>query len=225
MRRFATLACGAKAGGLCRLCSSLPGKGRIQGRILGSIHCPQTRSQPRSLAASAIGQMNADRDAPHGGDAPLLTLALYQPDIPQNCGTMLRLCACLGVSAAIIEPAGFPVSDRAFRRAGMDYLDHVMIERHLNFVAFAAWRRQACRRLVLLTTQASLSYCDFAFAPGDILLVGRESAGVPEAVHAAADARIVIPLKAEMRSLNVAVAAAMVVGEALRQISAHPDKS
>lgn len=147
-----------------------------------------------------------------------LTLALYQPDIPQNCGTLLRLCACLGLDAAIIEPAGFPVSDRAFRRAGMDYLDHVSITRHLNFAAFEDWRKSMSRRLVLLTTKADAGYCDFTYAPGDILLVGRESAGVPESVHAAADARVVIPLRAKMRSLNVAVAAAMVIGEALRQI-------
>ena len=147
-----------------------------------------------------------------------LTLALYQPDIPQNCGTLLRLCACLGLDAGIIEPAGFPVSDRSFRRAGMDYLDHVAIVRHLNFAAFDGWRRAAGRRLVLLSTQAHLPYWDFAYVPGDILLVGRESAGVPETVHAAADARLVIPLRPAMRSLNVAVAAAMVVGEALRQI-------
>ncbi len=100
----------------------------------------------------------------------------------------------------------------------MDYLDHVRIARHLNFAAFDGWRRAAARRLVLLSTKASLAYCDFAYAPGDILLVGRESAGVPDAIHACADASVVIPLKPDMRSLNVAVAAAMVVGEALRQI-------
>ncbi|MGA3304109.1 MAG: TrmH family RNA methyltransferase [Methylovirgula sp.] len=149
---------------------------------------------------------------------PALTLALYQPDIPQNCGTMLRLCACLGLDAAIIEPAGFPVSDRAFRRAGMDYLGHVSIARHVNFEGFEAWRRAAGRRLVLLSTKAAGPYCDFAFHEGDILLVGRESSGVPEDVHAAADARIVIPMQPGLRSLNVAVAAAMVVGDALRQI-------
>jgi tRNA (cytidine/uridine-2'-O-)-methyltransferase len=147
-----------------------------------------------------------------------LTVALYQPDIPQNCGTLLRLCACLGLDAAIIEPAGFPVSDRAFRRAGMDYLDHVGVVRHLNFAAFQDWRQTASRRVVLLTTRADLNYCDFTYAPGDILLVGRESAGVPETVHDSADARVVIPMRAAMRSLNVAVAAAMVIGEALRQI-------
>jgi len=146
-----------------------------------------------------------------------LCLALFQPDIPQNTGTMLRLCACLGVSAAIVEPAAFPVSDRAFRRAGMDYLDRIDIARHVSFAAFEAWRAAAGRRLVLLTTKGALPHTDFAFAQDDILLVGRESAGVPENVHAAADARIVVPMRPGFRSLNVAVTAAMVVGEALRQ--------
>ena len=151
-----------------------------------------------------------------------LTLALYQPDIPQNCGTMLRMCACLGLDAAIIEPAGFPIGDRHFRRAGMDYLDALTIERHASFVAFETWRRggadDARRRLVLLSTKASAPYTDVAFRAGDVLLVGRESAGVPDHVHAAADLSVVIPIRPPLRSLNVAVAAAMVVGEALRQI-------
>lgn len=146
-----------------------------------------------------------------------LILALFQPDIPQNAGTMLRACACLGVGAAIVEPAGFPVSDRHFRRAGMDYLDHVDIARHVSFAAFEDWRRAAGRRLVLLTTQGATPYTDFAYQPDDILMVGRESAGAPADVHAAADARIVVPIRPELRSLNVAVAAAMVLGEALRQ--------
>ncbi len=132
---------------------------------------------------------------------------------------MLRMCACLGISAAIIEPAGFPVTDKHFRRAGMDYLDHVAIERHVSWRAFEAWRQESGRRLVLLSTKAAQTYTDFAYAPGDILLVGRESAGVPEDVHLAADARILIPLKPALRSLNVAVAAAMVTGEALRQLA------
>ena len=152
-------------------------------------------------------------------DAELL-LALYQPDIPQNAGTMLRMCACLGIDAAIIEPAGFPVSDRHFRRAGMDYLDAVRIDRHVSFAAFEAWRAAAGRRLVLLSTHAELAYTALAYRPGDVLLVGRESAGVPEAVHHAADARVVVPIRRPLRSLNVAVAAAMVVGEALRQTRA-----
>ena len=146
-----------------------------------------------------------------------LILALFQPDIPQNAGTILRACACLGVGAAIVEPAGFPVSDRHFRRAGMDYLDHVDIARHVSFAAFEDWRRAAGRRLVLLTTQGATPYTDFAYQPDDIMMVGRESAGAPADVHAAADARIVVPIRPELRSLNVAVAAAMVLGEALRQ--------
>jgi tRNA (cytidine/uridine-2'-O-)-methyltransferase len=147
-----------------------------------------------------------------------LTLALFQPDIPQNCGTMLRLCACLGIGAAIIEPAGFPASDRNFRRAGMDYLDHVALDRHISWQAFESWRAGVSRRLVLLSTKADCAYCNFSYQPGDILLVGRESAGVPDDVHAAADARLIIPMTPPLRSLNVAVAAAMVVGEALRQL-------
>jgi tRNA (cytidine/uridine-2'-O-)-methyltransferase len=147
-----------------------------------------------------------------------LTLALFQPDIPQNAGTMLRACACLGIDAAIIEPAGFLVSDRNFRRSGMDYLDRLPIERHVSWGAFEDWRRREGRRLVLLTTQASVPYTSFAFAPGDVLLVGRESLGVPAEVHATADARIGIPMQPGMRSLNVAFSAAMAIGEALRQI-------
>lgn len=150
--------------------------------------------------------------------ARALVLALYQPDIPQNAGTMLRACACLGIGAAIVEPAGFPVSDRHFRRAGMDYLDHVDIHRHVSFAAFEDWRRGEGRRLVLLTTRGATPYTDFAFRPDDVLMVGRESAGVPDEVHAAADARIVVPIRPALRSLNVAVAASMVLGEALRQL-------
>jgi tRNA (cytidine/uridine-2'-O-)-methyltransferase len=147
-----------------------------------------------------------------------LTVALYQPDIPQNAGTILRMCACLGLAAAIVEPAGFPATDKHFRRAGMDYLDHVEIARYPHWRAFDAWRRVTGRRLVLLTTKASLAYTDFGFVRGDILLVGRESAGVPGEIHEAADARLIIPLRPPMRSLNVAVAAAMVAGEAVRQM-------
>ena len=151
-----------------------------------------------------------------------LALALYQPDIPQNCGTMLRLCACLGVEASIIEPAGFPVSDRHFRRSGMDYLDAVNVSRHVSWRAFEDWRAPTGRRLVLLSTSAALPFTDFAFAPNDILMVGRESAGAPPEVHAAADARILIPIRPGMRSLNVAVCAAMALGEALRQTGLYP---
>jgi len=146
-----------------------------------------------------------------------MRIALYQPDIPQNAGTILRLAACLGVEAHIIEPAGFPISDRAFRRAGMDYLDQVAIVRHADWTAFETWRRTGGVRLIVFTTHASMSYIDHAFRPDDILLFGRESAGLPDVVHAAADARLLIPMRPELRSLNVAVACAMAVGEALRQ--------
>lgn len=149
-----------------------------------------------------------------------MRIALFQPDIPQNAGTILRLCACLGVEAHIIEPAGFPVSDRHFRRAGMDYLDQVRIMRHADWVAFETWRRAAGIRLLLLTTKAKRSYLDWAYEPSDILLLGRESAGVPDEVYAAADERLTIPMQNGMRSLNVAMAAAMALGEALRQTGA-----
>ncbi|MGH6671142.1 MAG: tRNA (cytidine(34)-2'-O)-methyltransferase [Xanthobacteraceae bacterium] len=145
-------------------------------------------------------------------------IALYQPDIPQNTGTILRLCACLGINGHIIAPAGFPISDRAFRRAGMDYLDAVALVRHSSWQAFETWRREQNLRLVLFTTAATSSYLDHAYRPADILLFGRESAGVPPQVHQAADARLVIPMRPGLRSLNVAIAAAMAAGEALRQI-------
>jgi tRNA (cytidine/uridine-2'-O-)-methyltransferase len=151
-----------------------------------------------------------------------MRLALYQPDIPQNAGTILRLAACMGVAVDVIEPAGFPFSERRFRRAGLDYLDHVEIVRHSGFSAFDDWRRARGRRLVLLTTRAEMAYTGFAFAPSDVMMLGRESAGVPEAVHVAADARIRIPVRPGLRSLNVAVAAAMVLGEALRVTGGFP---
>ena len=141
-----------------------------------------------------------------------LRLALFQPDIAPNTATILRLCACLGVEAHIIEPAGFPVSDRAFRRAGMDYLEKVALVRHVSWDAFEAW----------LSTRAALSYVEHAFRPEDVLLFGRESAGAPEEVHAAAAARLAIPMQPGLRSLNVAMAAAMVLGEALRQLGGFP---
>jgi tRNA (cytidine/uridine-2'-O-)-methyltransferase len=146
-----------------------------------------------------------------------MELALFQPDIPQNTGTILRLCACLDVRAHIIEPAGFAVSDRTFRRAGMDYLDQVRWMRHDSWTRFDAWRRAEGFRLLLFTTRAAVSYLDFRFTASDILLFGRETAGVTDEVAAAADARLKIPMKPHLRSLNVAMAAAMVTGEALRQ--------
>jgi tRNA (cytidine/uridine-2'-O-)-methyltransferase len=147
-----------------------------------------------------------------------MRIALYEPDIPQNTGTILRLCACLGVEAHIIEPAGFPVTDRAFRRAGMDYLDRVAIIRHGSFATFEDWRSAERLTLVLLTTAAARRYLDHEFRDDQVLLFGRESAGVPEAVHRAADVRLRIPLCDGMRSLNIAMAVAMVAGEALRQM-------
>lgn len=150
-------------------------------------------------------------------------IALYQPDIPQNAGNILRLAACLGVTAHVIEPAGFDLSDRALRRAGMNYLDAATLVRHAAWAQFESWRvssRQ--RRLVLVTTRGTTPHVAFRFAPDDVLLFGRESAGVPEAVHDAADARLVIPMRPGLRSINVAAAVAMVLGEALRQTGGFP---
>ncbi|WP_224007883.1 tRNA (cytidine(34)-2'-O)-methyltransferase [Aureimonas sp. SA4125] len=150
------------------------------------------------------------------------TIALYQPDIAGNTGTILRLGACLGLGVAIIEPAGFDMSDRALKRAGMDYVEMANLTRHLSFAAFEAWRAATGRRLVLFTTAATQGYTDFAYRPDDILLFGRESAGVPQAVHDVADARVTIAMIAGARSLNLAVAAGMAAGEALRQLEWQP---
>ncbi|HEY5409776.1 MAG TPA: tRNA (cytidine(34)-2'-O)-methyltransferase [Caulobacteraceae bacterium] len=148
-----------------------------------------------------------------------MRLALFQPDIPQNVGAAIRLCACLGVFMDIIEPCAFPLSDRTLKRAALDYADPERITLHRSWEDF----REKPGRLVLFTTKAAVPYTDFAFAPGDTLLFGRESAGVPEEVHAAADARLLIPLAEGMRSLNVVTAAAMGLGEALRQTGTFPD--
>lgn len=147
-----------------------------------------------------------------------LRIALYQPDIAGNTGTILRLAACLGIAVDVIEPAGFDLSDRALKRAGMDYLDMAALTRHLDFSAFDAWRRIEQRRLILFSTKAALPYTSFSFAPSDILLFGRESAGVPDDVHALADARLLIPMPGGGRSLNLALTAAMAAGEAMRQL-------
>jgi tRNA (cytidine/uridine-2'-O-)-methyltransferase len=151
-----------------------------------------------------------------------MRIALYEPDIPQNTGTILRLAACLGVEAHIVEPAGFPTTDRAFRRAGMDYLDQVTIVRHASFPAFEDWRRTAGVRLLLFTTAAGGSYLEHAYRPDDVLMFGRESAGVPEPVHRAADARLRVPMLAGLRSINVAMVAAMALSEAMRQTNGFP---
>lgn len=150
----------------------------------------------------------------------MIEIALYQPDIAPNAATILRMCACFGLTCRIIEPAGFVMSDSAFRRAGMDYLDRAALVREPSWAAFRG--ATAGRRTVLLSTRASLPVWDFAFAPGDILLMGRESSGVPESVHAEVEARITIPMQPGLRSLNVALAAAIATGEALRQMRGEP---
>lgn len=153
----------------------------------------------------------------HSAAGGACALALYQPDIALNTGTLLRLGACLGVPVHIIHPTGFPFSRAALKRSGLDYLDHVEMIEHDSFARFEAWRRSAQRRLALLTTKASTPVYDAKFIPGDILMMGRESAGVPDAVAQTADLRLRIPMRHQMRSLNVAIAAAFVLGEALRQ--------
>jgi len=155
-----------------------------------------------------------------------LRLVLFEPDIAQNAGTLFRLAACLDVPVDLIEPCGFHLDDRRLRRAALDYLEALDLTRHVSWQAYAetlsrsqagSQAGSAGRRLVLLTTRAEMPYTEFAFRPGDSLMVGRESAGVPEAVHAAAQARLRIPMRPRLRSINVALAAAMVLGEALRQ--------
>lgn len=148
-----------------------------------------------------------------------LRIALYQPDIAGNTGTILRFAACLEIGVDIIEPAGFPLSDRALKRAGMDYLEMAALTRHVDFDRFEEWRLGEGRRLLLFSTKAALPYSDFAYADGDILLFGRETAGVPEHVHDRADARLLIPMKGGGRSLNIALSAAMAAGEAMRQLA------
>lgn len=164
-----------------------------------------------------------------------MRLALYQPDIAQNTGTILRLAACFGIAVDVIGPTGFDMTDRALRRAALDYLEHVTITRHISFESFEAARAgdptslstlaTAPSRLVLLTTRGETTHHEFAFRVDDILLVGRESAGVPEHVHAIADARVCIPMRQGLRSLNVAVTAALVLGEALRQTGGWPTQA
>jgi tRNA (cytidine/uridine-2'-O-)-methyltransferase len=148
---------------------------------------------------------------------PKLSIALYQPDIAGNTGTIMRLAACLGLTVEVIEPAGFDLSDRNLKRSGMDYLSMVTLRRHLDWNHFEAWRHDSGRRLVLASTKAAVPYTDFAYRPDDILLFGRESAGVPDHVHDGADGRILIPMQPQQRSINVAMSVAMISGEALRQ--------
>ncbi len=153
-----------------------------------------------------------------------MRLVRFEPDIPQNTGALLRLGACLGIPVDIIEPCGFLFDDKRLRRAGMDYLEAVEMVRHRSWRTYRAAARNASPgRLVLLTTRGETRYSDFAFQPGDNLLLGRESAGVPEAVHAEADAHLLIPMADGIRSLNVALAAARVLSEALRQTGLFPE--
>nr|WP_319383477.1 tRNA (cytidine(34)-2'-O)-methyltransferase [uncultured Roseibium sp.] len=149
-------------------------------------------------------------------------LALYQPDIPQNTGTILRLCACMSVTVHLIEPAGFPISDSALKRAGMDYLERASMRRHRSFADFELFRLTQNRRLILLTTKTDKNYTDFEFRSDDILVMGRESTGVPQSVHDLVDARLTIPMAEGLRSINVAISAGMALGEALRQTDTFP---
>jgi tRNA (cytidine/uridine-2'-O-)-methyltransferase len=166
----------------------------------------------------AAQKNNSMMGAKHTSDpTTFMRLALYQPDMPPNTGTMMRLCACLGVGMDIIEPCGFPMDDARMRRAAMDYIDHLDLARHRSWEDFCA--KIGTRRLILLTTKGAVPYADFSYRTDDILMVGRESAGVPEDVHTRADARIVIPIKPPLRSLNVAISAAIALSEALRQIA------
>ena len=150
-----------------------------------------------------------------------MRLALFQPEIPQNTGTLIRLGACLGVDIDIIEPTGFPWGDRALKRAGLDYWEFAEVRRHADWASFYSTHTELqgpdSGRLVLLTTKSDTPYTGFTFQPGDTLLLGQESAGAPPHVHAAVDARITIPMQSGRRSINIALAAAMVLGEALRQ--------
>lgn len=185
---------------------------RLNGTVNGA--CP-------SLSAPLDPSTMVDQTENSPGPS-FLRLALYEPDIPQNAGTLFRLCACLGVPVDLVEPAGFDASDRNLRRAGLDYLPHVTIRRHVSFAHFEEFRAETGARLVLATTKGAVSHTDFRFRRGDILMLGRESAGVPEAVHAVADARVAIPIRAGLRSLNIAVAGGIIVAEALRQLDGFP---
>lgn len=155
----------------------------------------------------------------------MIRIALYQPDIAQNTGTILRLGACFGVPVDVIGPTGFDMSDKALKRAALDYLAHVELVRHVSFESFLASRGtngHPAGRLILLTSKAASPCHDFTFLPGDTLLFGRESAGCPQSVHEIADARITIPIRPGLRSLNVAVSVAIATAEALRQLHAFP---
>jgi tRNA (cytidine/uridine-2'-O-)-methyltransferase len=154
-----------------------------------------------------------------------MRLALFQPDIPQNLGGAIRLSACMRAALEIIEPCGFPLSDRSLKRAALDYGGHAEVMRHGSWSEFLDSEARKDGRLVLFTTHGARPYTDFSFQPADTLLFGRESAGVPAEVHAAADARLLIPMAPGMRSLNVVATAAMALGEALRQTNGFPTQA
>ena len=148
----------------------------------------------------------------------MLNLVLYQPDIPQNLGAMLRLSACMGATVHIVEPCGFPLDDQKLRRAGMDYIDRATYKRHVNWDAFLAHRAAHPGRLLLLETDGATPYSDLAFQPTDYVMLGRESAGTPRELYAQMDDTILIPMREGVRSLNVAMSAGMLVAEACRQL-------
>ena len=146
-----------------------------------------------------------------------MRIALYQPDIPQNTGNIFRLGACLGVSVDIIEPTGFIFDDKRFKRSAMDYLDHIDYKRHIDWQHFYDWKKENNFRLILMTTKSQESLYKFKFNPSDILLFGRESTGVPKNIHNIVDHRLKIPMKGEVRSINLSSSVALVLGEGLRQ--------
>ena len=148
-----------------------------------------------------------------------MRIALYQPDIPQNTGNIFRLGACLGVSIDIIEPTGFIFDDKRFKRSAMDYLDHIDYKRHIDWQHFYDWKKENNFRLILMTTKSKESLYNFKFNPSDILLFGRESAGVPKNIHNIVDHRLKIPMKGGVRSINLSSSVALVLGEGLRQIN------
>jgi tRNA (cytidine/uridine-2'-O-)-methyltransferase len=188
-------------------------------------HCPDFAPKPsetgRNVKEPRAARKPADTKVALPGGSPLQA-ALYQPDIAANAGAALRLAACLEVPLLVIEPCGFVWDDRRLRRAGLDYLARAALTRFAGWAEFDAWRRAAGKRLILLTTRGDADYHAVAYRPGDVLLAGRESAGVPQAIHAAADLRVRVPIAARRRALNVVTALAMVLGEALRQTDGFP---
>src|ERR1700719_3413335 len=185
-------------------------------------YCPVFAYAAKRFLACTIRRRNRAPCGIFHRRRPAMIIALYEPDIPQNTGTILRLGACLGVAVHIVGPAAFPANEKAFRRAGLDYLDHVSVVNHVSFDTFEDWRKQEGRRIVLLSTKAVSTHIDLAYRESDVLLCGRESSGVPEDVHRAAGARVRVPMRQDLRSLNVAVSLAMVLGEALRQTGGFP---